>query len=84
MNAYAANHEDNLLVAVLWTLLAGFFFGVPALVVAFFYIRRNRDNLGLCVTVSLIAVVMTVFWVAFLLWGIGGSSIHHSHPAKVR
>lgn len=83
LNAYAANHDDNSLLAVLWTLVAGLFFGVPSLLVAWFYIRRNRGNLGLCIWVGLIAVVMTVFWVAFLLWGIGGSSIHPGHPVKV-
>jgi RsiW-degrading membrane proteinase PrsW (M82 family) len=84
MNAYVANHEDNPVMAVVWTLVAGLFFGLPAIVVAAMYIRRNRDNLGLCIVLGLIALIWTLLWIGVLSWQLGGStSLHHGHPSKV-
>lgn len=86
MNAFAVHHRNNPLAAVLATVGVGFvpYAGValPALA-AFYFIRRNRDNRGLCLLLIAIAVIFALLWIAYIAWQGGSSSVHHSHPVKV-
>lgn len=87
MNTYVAHHDDNPVVALLWTGLSGF---IPVagcvlpLAFAIFYVRRNRDNRWLCIILIAIALIWMVIWVGVFAWQFGGSvSNHHSQPVKV-
>jgi cobalamin synthase len=87
MNTHAVNHTDRPITAVFLTVVAGF---VPlagvvlAPLAAIWFVRRNRENHGLCIILIAVALVFVLLWVAYFAWHFGGtSSISHGHPSKV-